>query len=453
MQQQYHNTHKENGRMNRIYKALVWAFILFPVAAMAQDSLTVDEAIATALQNNYDILLSKEDSAVAAINNEYRNAVFLPTLNASSTILSNKNNQLSKFTDREVNRKGLSSNNFNAALNLNWTLFDGFRMFVLRDRLNATIIQGNLTIRNQVVNTVAEVITTYYDIVRQKQQLRNIQEQQTFSSDRLRLAQYKLDIGVGVRPDVLQAQIDFNTQKAAAINQAALIDQRKQDLNRLMNIPLTLDYKVSDSIQVDSGLLLGNLVANLEQTSPALRLARNNIELALLDVREAKTLRYPTIGFISAYNFTRNSNNSVVNPISQPLFNQTHGFNYGLTASVPIFNRFSVRQQIRQAELSVNYRQLAYENQVSLVNTNILNNYRTYIAQREIVDVNDSSVVLSRENLNIERERYRLGATTFIELRQAEENLANAITNAINARYNVKVAETELLRLKGEIVK
>ena len=104
-------------------------------------------------------------------------------------------------------------------------------------------------------------------------------------------------------------------------------------------------------------------------------------------------------------------------------------------------------------ELAVNYRQLQYENQQSIINTDILNNYRTYIAQHEIVSVNDSSVVLARENLSIERERYRLGATTFIELRQAEENLARALTESITARYNLKVAETELLRLHGDIIR
>jgi outer membrane protein TolC len=304
-----------------------------------------------------------------------------------------------------------------------------------------------------VVNTVSDVIKTYYDIVRQRQLLKNIQEQMTLSADRLRLAQYKLDIGVGIKPDVLQAQIDYNTQHAAQINQLSVIDQRKHDLNRLMNVPQTVDYEVIDTILVTSDLVLGNLMNGIEESSPALRLARTEIDLAHLDVREAKALRFPTVGFTSAYSFTRNTNNSVVNPVAQALFNQNRGFNYGFTASIPIFNRFTVKQQIRQAELAVNYSQLQLENQQSIVNTNILNNYRSYVAQREIVGVNDSSVVLARENLSIERERYRLGATTFIELRQAEENVANAITNAITTRYNLKVAETELLRLRGDLVR
>lgn len=438
----------------KIFRGAGIITLFFGTTSFAQDTLTVEQAIATALHNNYDILLSREDSASVAISNQYRNAVFLPTLNANSTILFNNNAQSTKLSDgTERNRNGIHSNNINAALSLNWTLFDGFRMFILRDRLDVSILRGNLTIKNQVVNTVSDVIKTYYDIVRQKQQLKNVEEQMMLSGDRLRLARYRLDIGVGIKPDVLQAQIDYNTQRAAQINQLSLIDQRKQDLNRLMNVPQTVNYEVSDTIAPGPDLLLGSLMNGIEDVSPALRLARVDIDLAHLDVREARALRYPTIAFTSAYNFSRNSSNSVVNPSFQPLFTLNRGFNYGVTASIPLFNRFSVKQQIKQAELAVDYTQLQFDNQRSLVNTNILNNYRSYIAQKQIVAVNDSSVVLARENLNIERERYRLGATTFIELRQAEENLANAIFSSITTRYNLKIAETELLRLRGELVR
>lgn len=442
-------------RMTRSFSLALAALFLHGVCfAQQQDSLTLEKAIATALSNSYDIRLSRQDSAIAAVNNDYRNAGFLPTLNGTATTLYNNNNQQQKLSDgTERNRTGIRSNNLNYGLDLNWTLFDGFRMFILRDRLNVAVRQGSLTIKNQVVNTVSDVIKAYFDVVRQTEQLRNIEEQMTLSSDRLRLAQYKLDIGVGIKPDVLQAQIDYNTQRAAQLNQLATIDQRKQDLNRLMNVPQNINYKVTDTIIVDSDLQLGSLLNNITETSPALRLAKGNIDLARLDVRDAKAQRFPTVGFTSAYNFARTNNNTVVNPVQQPLFSLNRGFNYGLTLSVPIFNQFALRKQIRLAKLSVDYLQLQYENQESIVSTDILNNYRSYVAQKQIVTVNDSSVVLARENLMIERERYRLGVTTFIELRTAEENLANALLASITTRYNLKIAETELLRLRGELVK
>lgn len=120
---------------------------------------------------------------------------------------------------------------------------------------------------------MAGVITTYYDIVRQKQQLRNVEEQLQLSSDRLRLAQYKLDIGAGIKPDVLQAKIDYNNSTAAKLNQMALIDQRRQTLNLLMNVARNADYKVSDTIPVLTTIALGELLNNLALANPELQLA------------------------------------------------------------------------------------------------------------------------------------------------------------------------------------
>src|SRR5689334_16303770 len=113
--------------MNR-FKLYKWStgivVLLFGNIAFAQDTLSVEKAIATALNNNYDILLSKQDSASVAISNEYRDAVFLPTLNANSTLLYNKNAQRSKFASgKDTTRTGIHTSNINASLNLNWTLF------------------------------------------------------------------------------------------------------------------------------------------------------------------------------------------------------------------------------------------------------------------------------------------------------------------------------------------
>ena len=133
----------------------------------SQAVLTVDDAIALALQYNYNILLSKNDSSVAALDYEYKNAVFLPRLNATAGTLWNHNSQRQEFVNSDNNRQGnVVTNNVFASVNLNWTLFDGFKMFTTREKAEEYIELGRLVIREQVVNTVAEVVRTYYSIVR-----------------------------------------------------------------------------------------------------------------------------------------------------------------------------------------------------------------------------------------------------------------------------------------------
>ena len=79
-------------------QSVIAAVILSGGALCAQDVLTLDDAIAIALANNYDILLSKNDSAVAALDYSYRDVVFYPRVNATLGSTWTSNNQKQRYT-------------------------------------------------------------------------------------------------------------------------------------------------------------------------------------------------------------------------------------------------------------------------------------------------------------------------------------------------------------------
>jgi len=434
-------------------------FIFFSLAsisfttASAQQLLTPEEAVATALQNNYDIRLSRNDSIIAAIDNSFANAAFLPRVNATGAVLFSRNNQrqrLSDGTKREQN--GLKSTNINANVGLNWLVFDGLKMFVTRDKLREYVLLGDLTIKNQVTDIISEVIKTYYNIVSQKQQLVAIEEQMVINRERLKLAQVKLEVGLGIKPDVLQAQVDLNAQLAAELKQQTAIAQLKGDLNRLMAVSKGVDYEVVDSIPIDTTLDLTAIKTNITGVSPAIQLAKKNVDISYLTYRERKAERWPTITLNSAYNFNQTDNNSVINTFST-LYNLNKGFNYGISANIPIFNNYTAKRNIKQAQADINFKKLTLENQILLLNTNVENAFRTYELQKQELALEESNIALAKENVSIAFERYKLAVTTFVELRQAQQSLADAYTRLITARYDAKVAETELHRLWGDIIR
>lgn len=439
----------------RLKKVIFIAFSCISIQSLAQTRpLSLNEAIAVSLQNNYDIQLTRNDSLLAALDYAYANYSLLPRLSANGGILYNNNNQRQVLADgQERKRSGIRSNNVNASLNLDWTLFDGFRMFIARDRLSQLVELGELQIKNQVITTVAEVMRIYYDIIRQEQQLRAIEEQMQLSQERVQLAQYKFDIGTGAKPDVLQGQIDLNAQKSAHLTQQTIINKLKEQLNQLLVLPVGNDFVLADTtISFNPNLTLEAISSSVPATNPELQIARKNLEIAGLDLRLRRAERFPVIEFNSAYNFSRSNNNSVINQF-QPLFNQNRGFNYGFTATVPIFNGFNNRRLIKAAELSIQSQQLLYERSLSLINTSISNAYRDYDLYKRTLALEEENILLVRENLFIARERYRLGISTFLEMREAQQSLADAMNRLIQARYSTKVAEIELLRLRGDLVR
>jgi outer membrane protein TolC len=437
----------------KLFVSITGAVLLlcaFP--ARSQQLLTVEEAVAAAMQNNYDIRLVRNDSVLAALNNSYAYAAFLPRLNAQAALVFNNNNIKQTLADgSERDRKGIKSNNLQSSVNLNWTIFDGFKMFATRDKLQEILSLGEIAVRSQVVNSVSDVIKTYFNIVRQKQQLKAIEEQMQLNESLLEQAEKRLNVGLGAKPAILQAKVDLNAQKAARLKQQTLIEQLKEQLNQLMVMARETRYEVADSIPFDNSLVVTDIMTEAEN-SPEILLAKQNIKIANLTLREAKADRWPTVSFNSAYNFNRTKNNEVVNNFST-LLNRNAGFNYGLSATIPLFNGFNVRRQIQTAKIDIDYQTTIYEYQRWRTNVAVSIAYKDYELQKKTLALEEENIILAKENVFIASERLRLGITNFVELREAQQSLEESYNRLIAARYDTKLAETELLRLKGDLVR
>ncbi|NDF97380.1 MAG: TolC family protein [Chitinophagia bacterium] len=420
---------------------------------VSQSLLTVEEAIATALENNFDIRLAKNDSAAAALDYQYRNAALLPRLTLNSGLTLNNNDQYQKFTDGAIRqRKGIRSENLNASVALNWTLFNGGRLYATRDRLSGLLEVGTLNVKNNIINTISQVITGYYAIVQQKQQLRAIEEQLAINAERVKLAEYKLTIGAGTKPDLLQSKVDLNAQKAAQLQQQNNIILLKEQLNTLIGAAAGYAYEVTDSIPFSARILLQDVQQSIATANPTLQLASKQVDIATYQLREAKAEQWPQLNLTSNYNFNRLDNIAVVNPF-QPLFSRNNGLNLGISTAVPLFSQFTIKRNIRAAQLSVQSRQLVYDQQRAQLNLQLVQAYNEYEAQQKALALEEENIVLAKENVAIVLDVYRLNATTLIQLKEAQKSLQDAYTRLIQARFLTKRAETELLRIKGALLR
>ncbi len=432
---------------------LIILLVHYFATAFAQEILSLDKVIATTLEHNYGILLAKNDSIAGAIDIDFSDGAFLPQINATLGNTWNNNNQKQEFIDGTTRGpNNVRSTNFGASLNLNWTLFDGKRMFITRDKIHEIGKLGELRIKAEVVNTIAEVTINYYNIVRQQQQLKAIREQMAINEERVKVADRKLSTGLGSKPELLQAKVDLNAQKASQLQQQTLIRQLKEQLNLLAGRQLPAEFEVGEEIPFQSDLRLETIENNFTSTNPDLLLAQRNIGISQLTLQEFKADRYPTLTFNSAYNYNLNNNRTVVNPF-QPLNSRNNGFNFGLTANIPILNNYVVRRNMAQAELDIEFWRLTYDDQLTAISTDIKNAFQDYAYQKQALQLEEENIELAKENVTIALERFRQGVSTYLELREAQRSLEEAYNRLIAARYNAKVAETELMRLKGDLVR
>ena len=163
------------------------------------------------------------------------------------------NNVDQKLSSGETNSYSNSkSNSFNAGVELNWTLFDGGKMFITKNKLNEIQTLGEIEFKDQVLQTVFNVIVAYYEVVREKQQLVSINE--AISKNEAIVNILKTSFGAGLTPktNLLQAQIDLNVYRESAINQETAIVASKRILNQLLSRDANTQFEVIDTIPFDN---------------------------------------------------------------------------------------------------------------------------------------------------------------------------------------------------------
>lgn len=433
-------------------KVNVFALLFVSAGALGQDKISLEQVVTLALENSYDVRIQENVVESASTDVNYQYGAFTPQLNASGAVVKNYNDQELRFQDESRNNEGEArSTNKSATLQLNWTLFDGTRMFALRSIANETEAQARLQLKDQMVNTIAGVIQNYYDIVRQKQQLKAIQEQMAVSEVRVKLAELKFQVGTGAKPELLQARVDFNEQRTQAIQQEALIIQLKEQLDALVDQKLPKPFDVGDTIIIDLSLNQEELFNNIENRNYTLQAARSGLSIAQDEIWAQRALGLPSLTFNAAYNYSQQDNTLLINPFG-PTYNLTTGLNAGFSVNIPILNNFNNRRLIQQAKIFSRRQDLIYNQQNVNINASLRNAFTNYDNARKILLVEEENILLARENVTIALEVFRRGASTFVELRTAQQSLADAYTRLINARYLAKVAETELLRLNGSLL-
>lgn len=433
---------------------LIAVFVgVIAVTAVGQP-VSVEQVVKLALVENYDIKLSQNSAALSINDNRYGYGVFLPTINATGSYTKGTNNaRIVRFDNSERVSAAAITTNTRAGVQLIWTLFDGTKMFAARTRVRKQAELGQLNLRNQMVNSAANVISTYYGIVRQKQQLKAVIEQMSVSEERVKLAERKLQVGTGGKPELLQAKVDLNAFRTAKIQQETLVQQLKAQLNGLLGMALPDNYEISDSIPIDLTIDLGQIMENIENMNQQLVASRKNIEVSEQLVKESQAGRSPIINFVSNYNFIQRLENEVEVQLGvTPKVSENRGYDFGLQASIPFLNSFNVSRSIGQSKINLDRQRIIYQQQLAIVLVGVQVAYANYQNAIQILTIEEENISLARENVNIALEGFRRGITTFIELRTAQQSLADAYNRLIAARFNAKVSETELLRLHGSLV-
>jgi outer membrane protein len=424
-------------------KVLVfYLVIIIPYFANAQQQLTLQNAIDTALENNFDIQIAKNNVEIGKNENNYGYAGGLPVISANGSdnfYIHNTNQEFSDGTSSSSdNTRG---NTIDVGVSASMYLFNGFKIIASKERLSSLQKQSELLLNQQVQSTIAEIMIKYYDIVRQQSYLKIIQNSLDFSNQKLAIVNERDKVGMASAADILQARMDVNNALQNLKLQETVVEQDKTDLYLVMGSKQYSPYIVVDSITIDNSLLLDSISNYLDQ-NPLYLSAEQQIKINEQIIRQISSQRYPSVKISAGYDFVHSdfSSGSVVK-------NQYYGPSAGISLQIPIFNGYVSRNQKKSAQFDLENANLQKESLLNSLKANAIKTYQSYNASLNQIESQRVNYELATKLMEVVLKNFQMNQATILDVKTAQTTFENAAYLLINLQYSAKVSEIELKQL------
>ncbi len=413
----------------------------------AQELLKLEDAVKIALENNFAIRIASNTLKMYEANATIGNAGMLPKVTAN--ILDNNSIQNSSQTRQDGTKTELNNaknKSLTYGVGIDWTVFDGFKMFAKKGQLAELQKLGDSNLKLTIITKISDVNTTYFDLVQQQQQLAAIDSSLVISNQRLTIAQNRFSIGKASKLEVLNAQVDLNTDQTVQLKQREMLANTKIILNQLLARDVKTAFFVVEEIVVDKNLLLPALTDLALKQNPQLEAQIINKRVAELQLKQVIGNRYPLLKVTTGYNFAESQSSLGFTSSSY-----ARGLNYGFSASLNLFDGFAQKRTEKIAKLEIENSKIAIDQESNALKGQLESGYQTYITNIDLMDLEDKNEAIAKQNLEITLEKFRIGTITPIEFRTAQLNFINAKVRNTIAQFQAKQSEINLKELAGNL--
>ncbi|MFM1931551.1 MAG: hypothetical protein RL226_854 [Bacteroidota bacterium] len=426
------------------------AFLLAASAfvAQGQTALTLEEAVARALANNFQIEVANLQTEIAANNNSWGQTSALPSISLNAAYTSNVNDQSQNPT--AFIKAKLISNGIQAGGTLNWTLFDGFGMFATKRQLELLEEQSEGNASLVIENTVQGIVLAYYNALLQQEKLQVLSEVIQLSKDRLEYMEARKELGVATSFEILQFENSIIADSTNYLLQKLAYENSLRNLNLLMSeqqdTPWELITEMAPPAANYEFSTLWNEVKNLNQT---MRNQMVNLLIAEQETRIAQSRMYPVVGF----------NAGITDTQSQFRAGELEGegitLNYfgNFTLNFNLYNGGKTRRALQNAQIREEMARISIDDIASKVQTELANTFYLYNAQKAIFAMTAEHVENQRKALDMAADRFNNGVISSFDYRASQLAYLNAAMQRVESLSNLLSTHTNLVRLSGGLTK
>jgi len=423
--------------------------VFFLNMLQSQNILTQEEAIKIALENNYDILVSKNDLNVAKNNASIYNSGFLPTATINGG--ANYSNTNSEFETQEGISNSIDnaeSTSYNASIGINYLIFDGFNRKYSYKKLKESYGLSELQARQIIENTMIQLYVNYFEVARLTENNNNQKQSLEISKQRLQRANYSFEYGQNTKLDVLNAEVDVNNDSINVLNSNRLLVNSKRDLNVLMGRDMSsILFDVDTQVDYKLDLTLEQLLKDSEKNNVSILQTEKNINITNYNLAIDRSGWMPNVSANGSYNWNKSIND---NPIGFALASQQNdGINAGVSLGWNLFDGGKTKTRVQNSKIEIETQKIYKQQLLQEVKRDVNNAWETYHNALFTLKVQESNVLTNERNFERSKEQYKLGQISSIDFRQAQINLLNAKLSWSQSKYEAKNSEFQLLYFAG----
>lgn len=429
-------------------RALLTSLLLLASGWSAAQILTAEEAVRIAVEQNHGIRIARLDARSAELLNNPGNAGMLPSVDAVGQYSIDNSATKQTFFSGDVRETDNADQRvLDAAVQLNWTVFDGLAMFAAKDRLEALELIGQTRLRQRIEATTYDVLAAYYQLVQLRKAIAVQQEGVRISRERLRITETGARIGSASGLNLVQARLDLSTDSALVLDLQLQVALTTTRLNALMGRDPSTPLEVTSEVPAAETLDLAQVQQAARQANSTVQQARQQQIAADLSVKELRGTLLPQIDLFSNYGYTRST--SAVGILQS---NQALGPDYGARVSIPLFRGLQMRSAMEVAKLGQEQASINTQQAELDLEESVLNAWTNYITADRRTTLEEENLAGARTQSDVALESFRIGSLSSVELRDVQLGLIAAEQRLLVAKYEAKLAELQLKWLAGMLL-
>lgn len=438
----------------KTYSLIAIAGLFFATAQLAAqelpETLQIEDAVRLTLENNFNILIARNNESISSNNATIGNAGYLPTVSINGNYNYSEADTRVEFAtpgQPPIDANGAGTTTYGAGVTLNYTIYSGGGQLYTYRKLKKEEERGQLQERQAVEQSVLSVLTQYLNAVSLYDAYQNTLESVTISQDRYTRAKEDYGFGNFTRLELLNAEVDLSNDSTSLFQAKLSYEKARKSLSNAMGIDPSASYDVSGTFDYARDLDVDNLLRKALDQNTDYLLAQNAAESSELDLKLSGSDMLPRLDLSGGYSY-----NKAIYDANFLRSSESLGWNAGVTLSMDIFGGGVKKRARKNARIQKESQEYNRQQSENTLKTNVLNSYEDYNIALQLLELRAKNLELAEASYERSSIAFSTGQITGIELREAQLNLVNARFNLSTQRIQAKLAELTLLNYAGALV-